>query len=59
MKIFRLILIVFFFLSASLFCQDYPEITFEELQGVNYTIVEEFEEYFYVDVDGIIYICYT
>jgi hypothetical protein len=57
MKFLRLLLITILFYSASLFSQpDYPVITFEELLNVEYEIIQEFEGYSYIEIDGIIYV---
>ena len=59
MKIFRLLLIVSFFFTVSLFSQlNYPEITQEKLSRIKYEVVLETEGYFLVEFEGKIYICY-
>ncbi|MGD8782666.1 MAG: hypothetical protein PVH88_27385 [Ignavibacteria bacterium] len=58
MKFLRLLLIILF-CSSLLFSQpNYPVITYEELENIEYTILEEHDGYSYVEVDGVIYIVY-
>lgn len=59
MKFLRLLLIACFLYFGSLFSQpDYPEISFSELAQYSYEVISEGQDYFLVDIDGVIYIVF-